>query len=69
MILAEKIEFSDRPPVIVGQHFSGREVTRIEIFHDEYEDHSEMTAQWYHNGIQIGKCWNIPIVITNKVNA
>jgi len=67
MTLAEKIEFADRPPVVVGQSFSGYEITKIEVYHQEYEDHSEMFASWWHNDKQIGKCWMVPIIVTNKV--
>jgi hypothetical protein len=66
MVYAEKIEFSDRPPICIGGTFNGFEVSKIEIYHDEYENHSEMTAIWYHHNDQIGKSWNYPIIVTYK---
>ena len=67
MRFAEKIEFQDSPPVVVGNKFSGYEVTRIEIYQEEYEGHSELTALWYHDTTEIGRSWMIPLVITYKV--
>lgn len=66
MIYAEKLEFTNQPKISIGTMFNGYEVTRIEVIHEEYPDHTEMLAIIYNNTKQIGKIWNMPVIITYK---
>jgi len=68
MIHAEKVEFSDHAPLVVGGVWSGYEITKIETYHDEYPDHSEMTVIGYTGTTQVVKIWNRPVIVTYKVS-
>ena len=35
MLYAEKVEFINRPAIVVGNSFNGFEVTKIEVYHEE----------------------------------
>ena len=60
MLYANRIDFPDTTLMAVGSSFNGRQVTKIEVYHDEYEDHSEMTLIPYCGDDQLGKVWNMP---------
>lgn len=66
MLYAEIVEFIDRPAIVVGHTFNSCEVTKIEVYHEEYEDHSEMVIIPYTGNDQLGKFWNYPCGITYK---
>ena len=64
MLYAEKVEFINRPAIVVGNSFNGFEVTKIEVYHEEYPDHSEMIVILYTGNRQLGKFWNYPCGVT-----
>jgi len=64
MLYAEKVEFVNRPAIAVGGFFNGLEVTKIEVYHEEYPDHSEMLVIPYTGNNQLGKFWNYPCGVT-----
>lgn len=66
MLYAERVEFTTRPAISVGSEFNGYEVTKIEVHHVEYEDHTEMLIIPYAGSDQLGKFWNYPCGITYK---
>ena len=67
MIYAEKVEFISLPPLVIGETFNGSEVSKIEVYHEEYEGHTELTIIPYDSMCnQLGKYWNMPCAITYK---
>ena len=66
MLYANRVEFQDRPALVVGNAFNGKNVTKIEVYHHEYEDHSEMNIIPYNGNNQIGMFWNYPCAISYK---
>ncbi len=66
MLYANKVEFQDRPPLCVGNTLYGKVISKIEVYHDEYPDHSEMIIIPYDGNEQLGKFWNYPCAVFYK---
>lgn len=64
MMYASKVEFTDRPAVAIGDRVSGQTVDKIEVRHEEFEDHSEMIILVYNGKTLVQKFWDFPCCIT-----
>ena len=67
MMLAERVEFMDRPGLALGHTVSGHKIDKIEIHHEEFEDHSEMIILVYSGKTLAQKFWDFPCCVTFKL--
>jgi len=63
---ATRIEFQDRPPIYIGSEMNKHSITKIEVHHSEYEDHSEMVVLILDNDFIIAKLFQYPCIIFFK---
>lgn len=66
MKLAEKVEFSFRPAIAIGHSENNKEITRIEVYEQEYHDHSELHIIAMSQNETVVSTWCVPSIITYK---
>ena len=67
MMLAERVEFMDRPVVALERTVLGHKIDKIEVYHSEYEDHSEMIILVYSGKTLVQKFWDFTCCVTFKL--